>query len=765
MPTRSRIRNAVRAVVLTGSAFVLMGASGCDLIYRYVQCILSGECTELVPELFSFPPEPPPPPPPSRDHATPAASANGSEFGAALAAPSSSVTSAQSVRLVVGAPGDQTDAGTTGAAYIYMGPYDEAAEPARLVPSDATPGARFGAAVAVERFGSETVVLVGAPGAYPSGAVYVFEWNGSAWTEVATFRPEGSDFYSEFGAAVACVKPGSGDDRIAVVGAPYSSGGGQVHVYRRGAATAWAADTADGHVATFRSSDIATDDRFGASLAAAGSYLAVGAPGRGGYMGSGAAYLFQYVAGTGVWTESPTRMEPEGSPSQAAFGRSVAVTTATGATTPTVLVGAPGGGYTEEEGVVWAFRRSTDGTLVRRRFASAGPGYGGVVATDPVNAAVAVGSPDGSSDPTFAAHVYAPAPFDRAGQTGRPVRGDGPWESYHDFGEAIVVRIEIPSGIAVIDVGAPREGDGGRVYHYRLPEGTSDSKAAAPKPEPNRYMAFRADAANPGAGTSQVLVDLPLRPPFRAEVTVGSMNASRRDGLLGGSVSFRLDKQGGDPPSYVLLRARFVENGLEVSADSEYGPGMKVLAMPSEWAADLAIECDGSQIQLWARPRGVGDFSFVTNLSAGAEPWRASIVIEGIAAGSEVGMDEPRVVANAAPAPDTPPHATAVDRIYAVIDREMAASAAIDERELAAALALADEAKSKIAEARAAVALVPAKQATTGPKAALRHLSTAARELASARTLIKRKKRNPQIVARLSKSLAAAGRALVALRT
>ena len=771
MHTPIPFRKVLRCVVLGGAAVLLMGGEGClqdEMLARYLQCILSGECTELVPEFFVVPPEPAPEPQPTRDQGVPEAADTGAEFGAALAAPVTGELTAQTVRLVVGAPGDTTDGSLTGAVYVYTGWTSNTAEPVRLVPSDRTPGARFGASVAVERVGSEAIVIVGAPGTVPSGAAYVFESSGSVWVETARLTPDTMGSYSEFGASVALVDFGPTSDPLVVVGAPSDQDGGHVSVFRRAGESAWAADSQGSHLASLQPAEVMSEDRFGSCLSAVDGFLAVGAPGRGGYMGAGAAYLFHYDAGTQTWSESPTRMEPEGTPQQSAFGTSVAISVSTGANTPTVIVGAPGGGYGETKGTVWTFLRGADGSLARRRFASTLIGFGGAVAADKLHAALVVGIPDGDGDPTYAAHLYSPVDWQAATHTGRPLRGAEPWYSHFDFGAALVVQLNPATDSGIVYVGAPGEGRRGQVYLYRLDHSEVGAKRTPRPPDGNRYLAFRADATHPGTDTVQVLVDLPLRPPFRAEVTVGSFEPTRRDGLVGGSIALRLDERSSDPPSFVLLRASFDEAGLTISSEDDFGVGWQRVTMPSEWVADLAVECSGGSVQLWARPRGVGEFAFVSSTSCGTGDWSASMVIEGIAAGSEAGMDDPRLVANGALAPDAPPVDTAIDKIYAAIDRELAVSGALDAQDLAGALVRADEARARLAEARTAVREIPtttAKARATGPKAASKQLAKAARDMAKARALIKHKKRTKQILAKLTRSLSFAGRALAALRS
>lgn len=106
---------------------------------------------------------------------------------------------------VIGAPGEN---GGTGAVYVYR--YGDVAwvEELRLTPDSPIRGGRFGSSIAFDGY----TIVVGAPSAE---AAYVFKRPGSGWEQTAMLST-GSTKWSQFGAAVA-VK----DARI-VVGAPYA---------------------------------------------------------------------------------------------------------------------------------------------------------------------------------------------------------------------------------------------------------------------------------------------------------------------------------------------------------------------------------------------------------------------------------------------------------------------------------------------------------------------------------------------------------------
>lgn len=191
--------------------------------------------------------------------------------------------------------------------------------------------------------------------------------------------------------------------------------------------------------------------------------------------------------------------------------------------------------------------------------------------------------------------------------------------------------------------------------------------------------------------------------------------------------------------------------------------------MSGEWIADVAIDAGDESIRLLARPRGAGEFVELASFGAVASEWSPSVAVRGISAGSEIGMDEPRILTNAAAEGESTPSRTAVDRLRSALTDQMAASAALDERDLAGAEFAAAHAAQDLDIAKAALeaaaAAVTKRAPPRGPAAALRQVIVASRDLAKARAAIAKSKRNAQIVPRLSKSAQSVGRALAAMRT
>ncbi len=226
---------------------------------------------------------------------------NGDQFGDCIAM--------DAQRLVVGAPKSHENAGSPGAAYVYLRGTPPWLEQAKLSASDASAGDDFGAAVAV----SDAFIVVGAPQrAGASGGAYVFARNGSVWSEMAILAPAGLVGAAQFGRSVAFV-----DDWI-LVGAPHDglagANNGSVRVFELSGGS-WLE----------RAPLVAPDAtptsalEFGATLSSDGGRVAVGAPSDDGIVGpdEGSAYLF---ARDGVSWSRATKIRPRDPSPSDAFG-------------------------------------------------------------------------------------------------------------------------------------------------------------------------------------------------------------------------------------------------------------------------------------------------------------------------------------------------------------------------------------------------------------------------------------------------------------
>jgi hypothetical protein len=114
----------------------------------------------------------------------------------------------------IGAPNDDDAGSNSGSAYVFARSGGAWTQAAKLGPTDAAPGDKFGISVGVD--GPNVVVGASGNGAAgsQSGAAYVFNWTGSTWSELVKLIAADGSIYDQFGFSVAI----SGD---IVVGAHY----------------------------------------------------------------------------------------------------------------------------------------------------------------------------------------------------------------------------------------------------------------------------------------------------------------------------------------------------------------------------------------------------------------------------------------------------------------------------------------------------------------------------------------------------------------
>ncbi|MEM7308339.1 MAG: FG-GAP repeat protein [Planctomycetota bacterium] len=198
-----------------------------------------------------------------------------------------SSVSSDAGRIAAGAPFDSEAASLAGAAYLFELSGGSWSQAAKLTAPDGAGSDLFGSAVGL----SGATCAVGAPSdddvGLSSGSVSVFEDSGSGYAFTAKLVASdgaGSDF---FGSSLAVLP-----DRI-VVGAPNKKVGGSiqagsVYVFDRNGSS-WS------ETAVLRPADVKASDKFGTSLELSdtGDRLVVGAPG-GGATGSGSAYVYDF---------------------------------------------------------------------------------------------------------------------------------------------------------------------------------------------------------------------------------------------------------------------------------------------------------------------------------------------------------------------------------------------------------------------------------------------------------------------------------------
>jgi hypothetical protein len=220
-------------------------------------------------------------------------------------------------------------------------------------------GAQFGYSVALNASG--TIMAVGAvldwyTGSADNGAVVLFQWNGSAWTQMgATLYGDTATYGlgtgSQFGYSVALNASGT----ILAVGAKnYSSQGGAVVLFQwNGSSSAW---DQMGSTLFYDDYGLTTTALFGHSVAlnASGTILAVGAVlDDTGSTNNGAVVLFQWNGSSSAWTQMGTTLYGDATYSlgtTANFGVSVALN----ASGTILAVGAAG--YSAFNGAVVLFQ-------------------------------------------------------------------------------------------------------------------------------------------------------------------------------------------------------------------------------------------------------------------------------------------------------------------------------------------------------------------------------------------------------------------------
>jgi len=185
-------------------------------------------------------------------------------------------------RLVVGASHESTAGYRKGKVYIYDWNGSQYIEVGTLTASDAINDDRFGKAVSVY----ENRLVVGAyfrdTPDQNAGKVYIYDWNGSSYTEVSQLTASDGESFDYFGSSVSVY-----EDRLSV-GAPTNdtvgSNAGKVYIYD------WNGSQYV-EVGTLTASDAINDDRFGSAVSVYENRLVVGAPRQG---TAGKVYIYDW---------------------------------------------------------------------------------------------------------------------------------------------------------------------------------------------------------------------------------------------------------------------------------------------------------------------------------------------------------------------------------------------------------------------------------------------------------------------------------------
>lgn len=265
--------------------------------------------------------------------------------------------------LFVGAPkergnggigGDQADNSLEDAGAVYVYEYQNSGNQWELQtyikPNDASAEAEFGSHLAYR----DNTLIVSAPGdSDNAGAVYVFTFSNSQWTQAQKVVPSNPTAGDRFGESLSFALNSSGEDTF-LVGSPNedsasrdadnrnedASDSGAVFLFRESNNT-WSED------AYFKAEDIVAGDNFGASVNSIEDILAIGAPGN-----NGTAYIYRRNSGNTWALEDTLAAADEGEDDE--FGASIALSE------QMILVGAPGD---ESDAVGVSAAQQTDNDL------------------------------------------------------------------------------------------------------------------------------------------------------------------------------------------------------------------------------------------------------------------------------------------------------------------------------------------------------------------------------------------------------------------
>ncbi|MEM6348119.1 MAG: T9SS type A sorting domain-containing protein [Bacteroidota bacterium] len=180
-------------------------------------------------------------------------------------------------QILIGASLENGNANFTGAAYIFEFDGSSWTEVARLVASDGATSDYFGRSVSL----NGNVALVGAIKDGESGLVYVFEFDGSSWTEVNKLTASDGTADDGFGFSISL------ENDLAVVGAPAAGFGGAAYLFKNNGSS-WT------EAAKLTSSDGIDVGTFGFAVSVDRDLALIGAIGQhGNTVNTGASYVFE----------------------------------------------------------------------------------------------------------------------------------------------------------------------------------------------------------------------------------------------------------------------------------------------------------------------------------------------------------------------------------------------------------------------------------------------------------------------------------------
>ena len=180
--------------------------------------------------------------------------------------------------VVVGASGNNN---SRGAAYIFVRSGSIWSQQQELTAADGTAGDEFGMAVGIS---GETVVIGGPGDEALRGGAYVFDRNGTLWSQTAKLTASDGSAFDRFGSSVGI------DGKRIVIGAPSDEVGGML----TGSAYVFSENGGTWQQQKLTAGDGAANDKFGESISISGSSVAIGANGDdiGAKPDQGSVYIF-----------------------------------------------------------------------------------------------------------------------------------------------------------------------------------------------------------------------------------------------------------------------------------------------------------------------------------------------------------------------------------------------------------------------------------------------------------------------------------------
>ncbi len=215
---------------------------------------------------------------------------------------------------IVSAKYDDDYGSNSGSAYIFEKINNTWMQTQKLTTSDSMPQDRFGNAVSIHGNTAVSAMASGDIGGISTGAVYVYQKDGSGWSEDTRLTPDDASDYDSFGVSTDIY------ENIIVVGAwmddDNGSNSGSAYIFEKMNGT-WE------QTAKIVAGDGASSDHFGLGISIHGDTIVVGAHANDDFgYNSGSAYVFEKIDDSWIQTQ---KLLPSFGHRSAYFGDSVSI--------------------------------------------------------------------------------------------------------------------------------------------------------------------------------------------------------------------------------------------------------------------------------------------------------------------------------------------------------------------------------------------------------------------------------------------------------